>query len=64
MVITQMKKWWQGLKGSEKGQEVKGGNRVKGKEKENVVLKMEGVWTRARYTKDGVKERERERERR
>jgi hypothetical protein len=52
MVIMQMKKRWQGLKASEMEQEAKGGNRGKGKEKEAVVQKMEGVETRVSYTKE------------
>jgi hypothetical protein len=58
-----MKKWWQGLKAGEMEQEVKGENRVKGKEKGDVVQKMEGVWTRVRDTKEGADgERRKERE--
>jgi len=41
-----------GLEGSEMEQEVKGGLGGKGKEKEAVVQKMEGVETRVSYTKE------------
>lgn len=40
------------MKASETEQEANGGHRGKGKEKEAVVQKMEGVETRVSYTKE------------
>jgi len=40
------------LKAREMEQEVEGGHRRKGKEKEAAVQKMEGVQTRVSYTKE------------
>jgi hypothetical protein len=52
MISTQRKKWLAGLKAREMEQEAKGGHRGKEKGKETVVQKMEGVETRASYTKE------------